>query len=134
MRVLLSFFASVAVVAFGFSGCHKAPPKGPPPPRTVSIAVSSGAAPVKELTGRVVVVPYAEGREKLFQAMLNRRKTEERLRKEEAELEKALPDNLDPAAVAPPTRDQGLERFVAAAKRTIESLADRALIYYEEVA
>src|SRR5688572_21474855 len=110
MRVLLSPLPTVIAFTLGLTGCKRAA-KAPPPPRTISISVSSGAAPVKDLTGHVVVVPYAEGREQLFQAMLKRRKTEERLRKEETELEKALPADLDAIAVAPPIQDQGLERY-----------------------
>ena len=73
MRVLLSLLPTVIIFTLGLTGCKRAA-KVPPPQRAISISVSSGAAPVKELTGRVVVVPYAEGREELFQAMLKRRK------------------------------------------------------------
>lgn len=120
-------------MAVGISACQKKPVV-PPPPRTISISVSSGAAPVKDLTGQVTVVPYNEGREALFNAMLKRRQTEVRMRKDLEDLEKQLPAINTEIPEPPRAPDQDLDRLVGAARRTIDSLADRALLYYEDIA
>ncbi len=133
MQVLSKLAACILPVALGISACQKTP-AGPPPQRSLTISVSSGAAPVKDLTGQVVLVPYDAGRQRLFDAMLTRRKTEVRLRQELAELEKQLPAIATEVVEPVQASDQGLDRLVGAARRTIESLADLALLYYEEVA
>jgi len=85
----------------------------------------------------VVVVPYKEGREKLFAAMLKRRKTEDRLRAEETELEKLADPNAarGPLTGNDPSPNTGASARQTAqgAKTTLGHLADRALIYFEEV-
>ena len=133
MQVLSKLAACVLPFTLGIAACEKKPVV-PPPPRTLTISVSSGAAPVKEMTGQVVVVPYDAGRQRLFDAMLTRRRTEERMRQELAELEKQLPTSPTELIEPPQAPDQGLDRLVGAARRTIETLADLALLYYEEVA